>query len=311
MRLPVIWLALFVVLVGCVDTTTTGMLPEAEAARLSVIMTATAEAQAAANQERLTTGYANATATAQNYHMEVARINATATAEAIARAEAQHAINATATAVAFQPTATAIAQAAELRAIEVERQRLALQEAQQRAARDARRKEMLLPITTYGPWSGGVVLAGVLIYGLIRLIATLELRGRAIKRDQRGDAPLMLLKHGRNGLVVYDGDRAFGPVMMMSQGNISMPAMVDDAYQAQVTMRDQAVDLATRHLPRQADDQRKMNSRQRAATRLAMNASAPAAVRVIDAQSVRGWLQDVRPQALELSMSEIEREVGQ
>lgn len=309
MRKPVIVmvallvLSLLSLLTAC-EGTMYSALPEAEAARLAVIMTATAEAQRAAEQQRTAAGYANATATVESYYMEVARINATATAEAIARADAQRAIDATATAVAFQPTATAIAQAAELRAIEVERQRLALQEEQRRAERDAQRKEMLMPFTTYGPWVIGIILTAVLIYGLVRLIIMVELRGRAIKRDARGDAPIMLLQNGRSTMI-YDADKMFGPAMRMEAGGISMPALVDAEYQAQVTMRDQAVDLATRHLPHADADRRGMNSRQRAAAKLAMTGGAPPVVRMIDAQSVRGWLQDVNPQALALSMSEV------
>jgi hypothetical protein len=299
-------LLVLLLLTAC-EYTDTSMLPKAEAARLAVIMTATAEAQIAADQERTAAGYASATATAENYYMEVARINATATAEAIAREEKQRAIEATSTAVAFQPTATAIAQAAVARDIELERQRLALAEEQRRAARKARQDEMLLPFTTYGPWVIGVILAGVLIYGLIRLIITFELRGRAIKRDARGDAPLMVMRNGR-ATVIYDADRMFGPVTRMEAGGITMPALIDDAYQAQVTMRDQAVDLATRHLPQADTDRRGMNSRQRAAAKLAMTGGAPPIVRVIDAQAVRGWLQEVNPQALQLSMNEVNHE---
>lgn len=308
MRKHVVYtVALLSLLLTACDATTTAMLPEAEVARLAVIMTATAEAEAVANQERIAAGYAAATVTANDYYMEVARINATATAEAIAREEKQRAIEATATAVAFQPTATAIAQAAVARDIELERQRLALAEEQRRAAQKARRDEMLLPFTTYGPWVIGVILAGVLIYGLVRLIITFELRGRAIKRDARGDAPLMVMRNGR-ATVIYDADRMFGPVTRMEAGGITMPALIDDAYQAQVTMRDQAVDLATRHLPQADTDRRGMNSRQRAAAKLAMMGGAPPVVRVIDAQAVRGWLQDVNPQALQLSMNEVNHE---
>lgn len=303
---------LFLLLTACADTTAPQMLPQAEAARLAVIMTATAEAE----RERMAQGYANATATVtaghaqatatmESYYIEVARINATATAEAFARAEAQRQADATATAVAFYPTATAIAQAATEREMELERQSLALEIERQKAARRARRDEMLMPFTTYGPWFLGIVLAVVTIYGLIRLIITLELRGRAIKRDARGDAPLMLLRNGRE-LVVFDGDRAFGPVTRMGENGISMPALVDDAYQAQVTMRDQAVDLATRHLPRPDGEQRAMGSRQRAAAKLAMTGgAAPSPVRVVEAQAVRNWLRDVTPQALALSMEEV------
>jgi hypothetical protein len=305
-KIVVVTLLVLSLLTAC-EYADTSMLPEAEAARLAVIMTATAEAQLAADQERAITEQINATATVESYYMEVARINATATAEAIAREEKQRAIEATATAIAFQPTATAIAQAAVARDIELERQRLALAEEQRRAVQKARRDEMLLPFTTYGPWAIGGILAGVLIYGLIRLIVAWEVRARAIKRDDRGDAPLMVMRQGRS-TVIYDADRMFGPMTRIDADSIIMPALVDDAYQAQVTMRDQAVDLATRHLPQADTARRGMNSRQRAATKLAMTSGAPPVVRVIDAQSVRGWLQDVNPQALQLSMSEVGHE---
>jgi hypothetical protein len=308
MKPSLLWVLIIILLFGfsvaCSDTP--GMLPEAEAARLAVIMTATTEAQSEAERARVAAEYANATATVGAYHMEVARINATATAEAILREEKQRAIEATATAVAFYPTATAIAQAAVERELELERQRLALAEEERRAARKARQDEMLMPFTTYGPWAIGLIVTGVTIYGLIRLIVTLELRGRAIRRDARGDAPLMLLRNGK-GMVIFDGDRAFGPVTQMAQGNITMPALVDDAHQAQVTMRDQAVDLATRGLPRMEGQGRgSMTGRRRTAAKALGMGGAPAQVRVIEPGAVRGWLKDVTPQALALSMQEIE-----
>lgn len=297
--LGVIIFGLLFLSTACGDAASVALLPEAEAARLAVIMTATAEAQRTAEQRDIAAGYASATATTESYYMEVARINATATAEAIAREDERRAVEATATAVAFYPTATAIAQAAVERDIELERQRMALAEEQRLTAQKARQDEMLLPIVTYGPWVGGTILTVVLLYGLMRLIVILELRARAIKRDDRGDAPLMLLPNGRNGMVIYDGDRAFGPVMRMDQGEVSMPALVDDMQQATVTMRDQAIDLATRHLPH---NDRETNKRQRAvAQRLAMT-GAPPVVRVIDAQAVSGWLHDVTPQALTMAM---------
>jgi len=315
--LILVLLGLLLTSVACIETTPIQALPEAEAARLAVIMTATAEAEQAriaegyaqatatmeAEQARIAQEQAQATATVESYYMEVARINATATAEAIARAETQRQVEATATAVAFYPTATAIAQAATEREMELERQRMALIAERNRLEREDRIREMLLPFTTYGPWVIGALLIAVLVYGLVRLIVTMELRGRAIKRDERGDAPLLLLRNGRGEMVIFDGDRAFGPATRMDRSGISMPALVDDEYQAQVTMRDQAVDLATRHLPQR---DREMNKRQRAAARkLAMTASSPQTVRVIDAQCIQPWLNDVRPQALELSMHEV------
>lgn len=314
-----VWVAMALLLTACVEVTPETVLPEVEMARLAVIMTATAEAAGRQAVE----AQAQATATAESFMIEAARINATATAEAvaredaqradlIAREDAQRAIEATATTVAFYPTATAMAQSAVLRDMEIERERLALArdaealalaqiEAQRQAAAEARRAEMLLPLVTYGPWGLLLVSFAVLMYALLRLIAISELRARAIRRDERGDAPLLILPHGRGGVVVYDGDRAFGPATVVDADSVTMPPLVDEAQQERVTMRDQAVDLATRGLPR---PDRAGQARQRAmAQRLAVT-GAPPQVRVIDAQSVRGWLNDVTPQALEMSMQE-------
>lgn len=302
-------IVLLLSLTACVETAPTDVLPQAEAARLAVIMTATAEAE----QARVAAGYAQATATVESYHLEVARINATATAEALVRAEAQRAEMATATAVAFYPTATAIAQQIELREIEIERERqhlaqeeterqLAMADAQRRAEAEAQREQMLLPFTTYGPWVLLAALSSLLGYGVWRAITVIELRGRAIRRDARGDAPLLLLSHGRGGLIVYDGDRAFGPAAIVNADSITMPALVAEDQQAIVTMRDQAVDLATRGLPK--PDQAGQSRQKALAQRLALT-GAPPQVRIVDAQAVHGWLQDVTPQALALSMSEV------
>lgn len=311
-----------VMLTACEGYTPEAVLPAAEIARLGAIATATMEAEAArAAMERANAtaeaeaAAANATATAEANLIELARISATATAEALAVEQAQWAAAATATAVAvardeqhraeiatatavaFQPTATAIAQAIVLREMEIER-------AQRLADSEAKREKMLLPLVTYGPWVLLAVMAGVLVYALLRVIAVAELRARAIQRDARGDAPLLVLPHGR-GVVVYDGDRAFGPAFLAANERVSMPALVDEQQQATVTMRDQAVDLATRGLPK-VEDHPGMSARQRTAARQLGLAGSPAQVRVVEAQTVRNWLQDVTPQALALTMGEVD-----
>jgi hypothetical protein len=313
MRPALLLVMVALLLTACDYSTDASMLPEAEAARLAVIMTATAEAQ----HNQAIEAQAHATATAESFLIESARIYATATAEALAREAQYHAEMATATAeamareeryraematataVAFQPTATAIAQAITLREMEIER-------ARRQAEAEAAREKMLLPIVTYGPWVLLAILAGVLVYALLRAIAMAELRARTIHRDPRGDAPLLVLPHGR-GVLVYDGDKAFGPAMIADNSQVTMPRLVDDAQQATVTMRDQAVDLATRGLPR-AEAQTGMSSRQRSAAKQLGLAGAPAQVRVIDANSVRGWLKDVSPRALELAMQGVDDE---
>lgn len=314
-----VWVALVLLLTACVEVTPETVLPEAEMARLAVIMTATAEAERARAVEVQTM----ATATAESFLIESARIYATATAEAIAREDAQHAEllaredaqrieMATATAVAFYPTATAIAQEIVLREMEIERtrqeivlqareQEMALAETQRRLKAEAQREQMLFPLVTYGPWVLLAALAVLVVYGVLRAITVFEIRARAIRRDERGDAPLLVLPHGRGGIVVYDGDRAFGPATVVDADSVTMPPLVDVEQQTQVTMRDQAVDLATRGLPR--TDQAGRARQKAMAQRLSMT-GAPPQVRVIDAQSVRGWLNDVTPQALEMSMQE-------
>lgn len=307
-----LWAAIALLLLTACEYEPETVLPEAEMARLAVIMTATVEAQRA----RAVEAQGQATATAESFLIEAARINATATAEALAREESHRAEMGTATAVAFYPTATAIAQAIVVREMEIEQARqemarleqervLALAEAQRRAAVDAQRERMLMPLVTYGPWVLLVALALLTGYGVLRAIAVLELRARAIRRDARGDAPLLVLPHGR-GVVVYDGDRAFGPATVVDADSVTMPALVATEQQASVTMRDQAVDLATRGLPR--PDQAGQGRQRAMAQRLALT-GAPPQVRVIDPQAVRSWLQDVTPQALALTMRDVEVEV--
>jgi hypothetical protein len=121
-----------------------------------------------------------------------------------------------------------------------------------------------------------------------------------VRRDARGDAPLMAFPHpnGR-GVLVYDPDRSFGPVAILD-GEVSMPALVAEDQQAAVTMRDQAVDLATRGVPSRPR-KRSPSTRKRQARRLAMT-GAPPRVQVISPRKVSGWLQDVRPKALAMTI---------
>jgi hypothetical protein len=99
--------------------------------------------------------------------------------------------------------------------------------------------------------------------------------------------------------LVYDPDRSFGPVAVLD-GEVSMPSLVDEEQQAAVTMRDQAVDLATRGLPRK-ERRRSQGTRRRQAQRLAMT-GAPPRVQVIAPAKVAPWLRDVRPKALAMTL---------
>ena len=117
--------------------------------------------------------------------------------------------------------------------------------------------------------------------------------------DARRDAPLLAFPNGRGGVLVYDPDRSFGPVAVLD-GEVSMPSLVDEDQQAAVTMRDQALDLATRGLPRK-ERPRSQSTRRRQAQRLTMT-GAPPRVQVIPPRKVAPWLRDVRPKALAMTL---------
>ena len=283
--------------------------------------TATAEAHALAIWEATATAEAqrfNATATASAEQDQARRDAATATASAQQKAEdraaAAWAATSTAEAVRFEATATAEAIAlqatatAEAVAIEAtatasahraHREAAESAAAARRAELATRREELIYPLKAYGPWALVVLLAGLFAFAAIRFIKAAEVRARAIRRDARGDAPLLAFPNGRGGMLVYDPDRSFGPVAVLD-GEVSMPSLVDEDQQAAVTMRDQAVDLATRGLPRK-ERQRSQSTRRRQAQRLAMT-GAPPRVQVIPPTRVAAWLQDVRPKALAMTI---------
>ena len=264
--------------------------------------TATAQAQ-----------QAHATATTWAIEPETQRAQATATAIAQATAEARAAaawaatmtaeavhFHATAEAerLALHATATAIAQQATLEAAQVEAQRQAIE-------LESRRAAAVYPLQAYGPWVLLALLVVLLCYAIWRIITVAELRARAIPRDARGDAPFMVLQQGRR-MIVYDGDKSFGPAAVIDAESVTMPPLADETQQAAVTMRDQAVDLATRGLPQVTARPAATPRQRQAAQRLAMT-GAPPSVKVIEAVQVGTWLRDVTPQALALSLeSEVE-----
>ncbi len=270
--------------------------------------TATAQAEYSHALATAQAQQAHATATAWTFEQETQRAAATATAIAQAtleaRAAAAWAATVTAEAVNFQATAeaerlahhataTAIAQQATLEAAQIEAQR-------QAAELEARRAAAVYPLQAYGPWVLLALLAGLLCYAIWRIITVAELRARAIPRDARGDAPFMVLQQGRR-MIVYDGDKSFGPAAVIDAESITMPPLADETQQAAVTMRDQAVDLATRGLP-QATVRPAAAPRQRqAAQRLAMT-GAPPTVKVVDGAAIKHWLRDITPQALVLDL---------
>ncbi len=258
--------------------------------------TATAEAQRAtatarAWQTTVEAAYAQGTATAQAHHVQA---TATAQVAATATAQADHAARATATveAVYFQATATAIAdqQAVEeaLRKERIRREQLV-----------TRQEEIVYPVKAYGPWVILLALVGLILWGGHGILKAYMLRLRAIQRDERGDAPVLILNQGRQ-IVAYDPDRAFGPALLMGRdGQVTQPQLAPPELQGPVTLRDQTIDAVTRGRPGNAPSAQQKRAAQAMVAQPPPTRPTPAGpVRIVEARQVRGWLKDVTPQAL-------------
>ena len=161
---------------------------------------------------------------------------ATATADAVAWSQAATAtrsaweVNATATAVYAAAVATAQAAQAEQARLEAERARLTY------------------PVRAYGPWVLLLTAFGLLVWAGYRMTKAAEARVRAVPRDARGDAPILVLPRPGGGIVVMDPDRSFGPATVVDR-EVEQPPLAPPEYQAGVVARDQAVDLVSRGLP--------------------------------------------------------------
>jgi hypothetical protein len=225
-----------------------------------------------------------ATATAQAQQ-------ATATAATQER-QAQQRATATAWAQSAEATAQAWRIQATREAADAERTRMALE-----------REKIVQPLVTWGPWALAIAALALIGWGIIVAIRALEVRARMIQRDQRGDAPLMVLRNPDGSVVIVDPDRAFGPATVLDGGVVTQPALVAPELQERVTARDQAVDLASRGLPQA---QRPRVSPAQAARVLAAPDGEPkralTSVRIVDPGEVRGWLGEVEPLALTASI---------
>jgi hypothetical protein len=206
--------------------------------------TATAEAQRRVDQEaRL-----HATATAETKQIaatataQIANANATATSTAgratstVEAANWSH--NATATVAAWSIQATAT--------VEAHNAWITIQAAEARRAElDLHREETIAPLRTYGPWIAGsafMILIIAVIAGVVTsFLKVYEIQNSAIQRDERGDAPLLLIDPKR-GWQIADPDLAQWPILT---GAESQPR-ADEETQAAIKRRDQMLDIGTR-----------------------------------------------------------------
>lgn len=286
---------------GAVELYLSGIRAEATLQKVRALETATAVA-------------ARATATAQAQAAMATRsaweIQATRTAwEASTTATAQ-ARRATATAetAAWIQAATATRAAWELQATQTAVHASALATAEAARAEQARleaeRERLTYPVRAYGPWVMIIATFALMIWAARRLTRAVENRIRAIPRDPRGDAPILVLPLQGGGEVIVDPDRSFGPALEI-RGGVAQPQLAPPDYQAAVTARDQAVDLVNRGLPGQAPRRRRLPPGFDGGLRRVM------VLRRLDQAAMAGILPPPMAQALEADWRRVQEEEGE
>jgi hypothetical protein len=309
------------ILVACADASlseadpnVSGVQARATLEFVQAVQTSTAQAQYAAEWQ------ATVQAAVTQDALQAAYVAAQATDESIRAAAAatqtQQVWNATATADSSQATATAAANAtavswsstttqaawnnqatAEVASVQALQTGQAAQADMARMA--AERQRTINKVQAAAPW---VILA--IAVPLVAYLAwiwgnTEALRRRAIPRDPRGDAPILILDDHRHRNVI-DPDLFFGAVVSIGKsGQPEAPMLSAPELQSQVKARDQAVDLVSRGLPGQSP-------RRRALPAFPQPPSNPLLgnVRVVESEEVKDWLSDVLPRIQRQALQE-------
>jgi hypothetical protein len=285
------------------DPNVTGVQARATLEYIQAVQTSTAQAhkaeewratvQAGATQDAMQATYVSAQATQEAKHAAGVAAqtqqawSATATSDSV---KSTATAAATATAASWYGTAT---QAAWNRQATVEAASLMqMQTAQASQAELAQmaveRQRTINNIQAAAPW--GILAIIVLLAAYLAWIwgKTEVLRRHVIPRDQRGDAPILILEdHGwRN---VIDPDLFFGAVVSIGKsGKPEAPVLAVPELQAQLKARDQAVDMVNRGLPGLPQRSRSLPL----PAGLPQNPAMPE-IRVVDPGEIREWLADV------------------
>jgi hypothetical protein len=144
------------------------------------------------------------------------------------------------------------------------------------------RERMMNKVQAAAPW-GALCIAFVFVL----VMAFRWSRVRPVKRDSRGDAPLLVID-GK----VYDADRNPYPLVDLSGKKPQIPVLTPPEMQIPTTARDQMIDLATRGDQGQTNSQRKAIAQKMAAQNILPQ---PSQVRVIPPEQARPLLGDVIP----------------
>jgi hypothetical protein len=266
--------------------------------------------QAASTQDALKAAYVAAQTTSESVHALVAAT------------QAQQVWSATATAASSQATATAIAGAAATSRSSTATQAIwnrqatvdtanlqTLQTAQvaqaEMAQLAAERQRTINTVQATAPWAILAIAVPLVAYLAWLWGRTESLRRRAIPRDLRGDAPILILDdHGRRNVI--DPDLFFGAVVSISKNGMpEAPLLAAPELQAQLKARDQAVDLLNRGLPGQ-------NNRQKSLPEIyqPQPGQTTANVRIVAPHEVKDWLLDVLPRIHQRALDEGETNNG-
>jgi hypothetical protein len=209
-----------------------------------------------------------------------AHANTTAAAWSATTTHSAWSLHATSDAAAVQAAQTSQAARAELARLAADRQRT------------------INRIQAYAPWAILAVVVPLVAYLAWLWGQTEALRRRAIPRDPRGDAPILILdQDGQRSII--DPDLFFGAALAIKPGgDLSMPGLVGADFQAQVKARDQAIDLFNRGLPGHQPHQPGQP------LLLPEPAGQPRPIRVVPPEEVKDWLSEVLPQVQHRSLGD-------
>ncbi len=302
-----------IALVACANTSLTqsdpyvsGVQAYATLAFIHAVQTSTAQAHYA--EEWQTTVQAAATQDAQKVAYLAAQTTSESLRASAVATQTQQVWRATTTAASNQATTTAEANAtavswygtatqaiwnsqATANASGLQAQQTAQAAQAAMAQLSAERQQEINQVQAAAPWVILVIAVPLVAYLAWIWGKTEVLRRRAILRDQRGDAPILILDDGVRQNVI-DPDLFFGSVVSISKDNRPQaPVLAAPELQAQVKARDQAVDLMHRGLPGQPQPRRELPS----LTSVNQN-QPPVNVRVVEPDEVKDWLPDVLPQ---------------
>ncbi len=299
---------------GSSDPNVSGVQAYATLEYVHAVQTSTAQAQyaaewrttvqAASTQDALKAAYVAAQVTSESIHASTAATQtqqvwrATTTA---ASSQATATAVAGATATSWSSTATqavwnrqATADTASLQTLQTAQ--VAQAEIVQLAAE---RQRTINTVQATAPWVILAIAVPLIAYLAWSWGKTETLRRRAIPRDARGDAPILILDdHGRRNVI--DPDLFFGAVVSIPRdGKPEAPLLAAPELQAQLKARDQAVDLVNRGLPGQPNRQKTLPEISQSPGGLTA-----ANVRIVAPEEVKDWLADVLPRIHQRALDE-------